>query len=93
MAYGVKFRLDFDGQKTLNYNSESVFKFKVPRYADLLNDVYVVINLPDIWSSIYVPPGTDVSLNEVRPYFCLNFIQILIYSSVFLNISIDSCSS
>ena len=63
-----QFRLDFDGQKTLNYSSESVFKFKVPRYADLLSDAYVVVNLPDIWSSIYVPPGTDVSLNEVRPY-------------------------
>jgi hypothetical protein len=62
-----QFRLDYDGQRVLNYRSESVFKFKIPRYADLLNDVYVVINLPDIWSSIYVN-GTDASLNEVLPY-------------------------
>ena len=63
-----QFRLDYEGQRVLNFRSENVFKFKVPRYADLLNDVYVVINLPDIWSSIYVPPTVDTSLNNVRPY-------------------------
>lgn len=62
-----KFRLDFDGLRILNYTEETQFTFRVPRYADLLNDVYVVMNLPDIWSSIYVANnGSD--LTDVRPY-------------------------
>lgn len=62
-----KFRLDFDGLRILNYAEETQFTFRVPRYADLLNDVYVVMNLPDIWSSIYVANnGSD--LTNVRPY-------------------------
>ena len=62
-----KFRLDFDGLRILNYTEETQFTFRVPRYADLLNDVYVVMNLPDIWSSIYVANnGSD--LTNVRPY-------------------------
>lgn len=28
------------------------FRFKVPRYADLLHDCYVCVDIPDIWSSL-----------------------------------------
>ena len=33
-----KFRIDFDGQRNLRMSETSVFKFKIPRYADLLLD-------------------------------------------------------
>ena len=48
-----KFRIDYKGSRTLRENSESNFSFKVPRYADLLMDTYLVVTLPTIWSPIY----------------------------------------
>jgi len=60
-----KFRIDFEGNKTLRLTEESTFTFKIPRYADLLMDTYLSVNLPNIWSPI-VPP-TDSSSNWV-PY-------------------------
>jgi len=50
-----KFRVDFDGAKTLRLNEESKFTFKIPRYADLLMDCYLSVNLPHIWSPILPP--------------------------------------
>ena len=57
-----KFRVDFEGSKTLRLNEDSVFTFKIPRYADLLVDCYLSIDLPNIWSSIL---QID---NELVPY-------------------------
>ncbi len=51
------FRLDFDGTPALGMTTESTFTFKVKRYADLLMDCYISINLPTIWSPI-LPPQT-----------------------------------
>jgi hypothetical protein len=50
-----KFRIDYDGLRELRLTDPSVFQFKIPRYADLLMDMYVSITLPDIWSPIYHP--------------------------------------
>jgi hypothetical protein len=50
-----KFRIDYDGQRDLRLNEPSTFTFKIPRYADLLMDTYLVINIPDIWSPIMNP--------------------------------------
>jgi len=50
-----KFRIDYDGQRVLRYNDETVLDFKIPRYAELLMDTYIVVNLPNIWSPI-IPP-------------------------------------
>jgi len=50
-----KFRIDFDGPKTLRESSVSRYEFTVPHYADLLMDTYFVITLPNIWSPIYCP--------------------------------------
>lgn len=50
-----KFRIDYDGQKDLRTNEQSSFTFKMPRYAELLMDTYVVLTLPHIWSPIYHP--------------------------------------
>lgn len=49
-----RFRIDFEGQRVLNYNSPSHFTFKIPRYAELLWDTYIVVQLPNIYSSLYV---------------------------------------
>jgi hypothetical protein len=56
-----KFRVDFEGAKTLQLNESSQFVFKIPRYADLLMDCYLSVNLPDIWSPIL--PPQDASSN------------------------------
>ena len=60
-----KFRIDMQGQRILNLTQESKFTFKVPRYADLLLDTYLVVNLPNIWSPIL--PPKDCS-GQWRPY-------------------------
>jgi len=53
-----KFRVDFDGSRTLRLSEESTFIFKIPRYADLLMDCYLSVELPAIWSPI-VPPTNE----------------------------------
>jgi len=58
-----KFRVDFDGTKTLRLNEESYFTFKIPRYGDLLMDSYVSIALPNIWSPIFPPLDNTVLSN------------------------------
>lgn len=55
------FRLDFEGSPQLNLTAESTFTFKVKRYADLLMDCYICINLPNIWSPIFPPQTVDQS--------------------------------
>ena len=66
-----RFRLDFEGQRNLSFNSDTVLEFKVKRYAELLWDTYIVINLPDIWSPFYPRPDLcDPSFGYVNavPY-------------------------
>ena len=48
-----KFRIDKKDTRKLFYNEESKFTFTIPRYAELLMDTYLVLNIPDIWSPIY----------------------------------------
>ena len=55
-----KFRVDFDGTKTLRLNEDSYFSFKIPRYGDLLMDTYVSITLPNIWSPIFPPIDNNI---------------------------------
>jgi hypothetical protein len=52
-----KFRVDFDGSRTLNMDTETTFDFKIPRYADLLMDTYLVVTMPHIWSPTVPPVG------------------------------------
>lgn len=64
-----KFRIDYQGQKDLQLNSVTNLLFKVPRYADLLMDIYLVFDLPDIWSSVLAPTSSsDISRNNWTPY-------------------------
>ena len=54
--YGKQnFRLDYEGTPTLGLTTESTFTFKVKRYADLLMDCYISMNLPNIWSPVMPP--------------------------------------
>jgi hypothetical protein len=62
-----KFRIDFDGLRTLRINEPSYFKFKILRYAELLMDTYLVVTLPNIWSPI-LPPGAVPDQAQWRPY-------------------------
>ena len=55
-----KFRLDYNGSRTLNVSEDSHFTFKIPRYGDLVLDTFLVFTLPHIWSPIYPPKkGVD----------------------------------
>ena len=65
-----KFRIDYNGLRELRLTEDSTFSFKIPRYAELLMDTYLVVTLPDIWSPIYHPVvgvlnGTN---NKWAPY-------------------------
>jgi hypothetical protein len=61
-----KFRVDYEGARTLQLTDESTFTFKIPRYADLLMDSYISIDMPNIWSPIY--PPTPETGNKWAPY-------------------------
>ena len=61
-----KFRIDHSGLRELRGNEPSTFKFKIPRYAELLMDTYIVVSIPDIWSPIN-PPIEENAYNWV-PY-------------------------
>jgi hypothetical protein len=58
-----KFRVDFEGAKTLRLTEPSTFTFKIPRYADLLMDTYLSVSLPHIWSPI-LPPQQSADLEQ-----------------------------
>jgi hypothetical protein len=61
-----KFRVDFEGSKTLRLSEESTYTFKIPRYADLLMDCYLSVNLPTIWSPIF-PPAQNPENDTTSP--------------------------
>ena len=48
-----RFRIDQLGNRNLGFTSETELTFKIPRYADLLYELFFAIDLPDIWSSPY----------------------------------------
>lgn len=50
-----KFRIDYDGLRELRLTEQSTFTFKIPRYAELLMDTYVVVDLPNVWSPVHHP--------------------------------------
>jgi len=57
-----KFRLDYEGSRDLRLTTDSTFKFKVKRYAELLMDTYLVVTIPDIWSPLYQPNSKTSNL-------------------------------
>uniref|UniRef100_A0A6C0LC51 Uncharacterized protein n=1 Tax=viral metagenome TaxID=1070528 RepID=A0A6C0LC51_9ZZZZ len=63
-----KFRVDFEGSRTLRLTEESTFTFKIPRYADLLMDCYISVDLPNIWSPIIPPNEASGNNGQWIPY-------------------------
>jgi len=63
-----KFRVDFEGTKSLRLTEESSFTFKIPRYADLLMDTYISVTLPSIWSPILPPIPEEGANGRWAPY-------------------------
>ena len=59
-----KFRIDFNGLRTLRMSEDSLFTFKIPRYGDLFMDTYLSVTLPHIWSPIFPPHTTDLSNSD-----------------------------
>ena len=55
-----KVRLDYNGLRELRLTEYSTFTFKVPRYAELLMDTYIVVTIPDIWSPIHHPISNEI---------------------------------
>jgi len=68
-----KFRLDFDGLRTLHMTRSSVFNFGVKRYGDILMDTFLVLNLPHIWSPVY--PVTDGTSSTSDPEYATRMWQ------------------
>ena len=62
-----KFRVDFEGSKTLRLSEPSTFTFKIPRYADLLMDCYLTVAMPNIWSPI-IPPQQVLQSDGTTTY-------------------------
>lgn len=55
-----KFRIDFEGNTRLNYNTPTLYNFKIPRYGDLLQEIFFSFTLPNIWSPLIAFGGTPV---------------------------------
>lgn len=67
------FRIDFTGTPTLSLTTESTFTFSIKRYADLLMDCYISLQLPNIWSPIMPPqaitnPDGSITYTDWVPY-------------------------
>ena len=63
-----KFRVNYEGSKTLRMSEESTFMFKIPKWAELLMDTYISVDLPNIWSPIFPPQPTDDGPGKWAPY-------------------------
>lgn len=59
-----RFRIDYKGLRRLQTSTESIMEFTIPRYADLVWDTYLVLTLPDIYSSVYYHPDRTNSQNQ-----------------------------
>jgi hypothetical protein len=52
------FRVDYEGLRQLQVSSDTVYTFKIKRYAELLTQTYLVIQIPDIYSPVYIDDST-----------------------------------
>ena len=72
-----KFRLDYEGLRELKLSQESVFNFKVKRYADLFADTYLCVTLPNIFSPIYPFDCTSTTNDGVWVPYEFQWIKYL----------------
>ena len=87
-----KFRVDYEGSKTLQLTEESVFLFKIPRYADLLMDCYLSIDLPTIWSPIF-PPVVDTITGMLTDWAPYEFKWIENIGALFISNILITCGN
>lgn len=69
--FGIqKFRIDQKGTSVLHFNEPTTFNFEMPRYADLLNECFIVLTIPDIYSSLYKKTTTSggITTSQYNPY-------------------------
>ena len=59
-----KYRVDFEGAKTLRLSEPSQMAFTIPRSGDMLMDCYLSINLPNIWSPIMPPLQSNTAAGD-----------------------------
>lgn len=76
-----KFRLDYNGSRDIDPNSDSVYTFKIPRHAELLMDSYFVFTLPDIWSTI-LPPAIAGDIWKAYQFKWIENIGTSIFKSI-----------
>ena len=62
-----RFRIDFEGNRVLNFTTPTVLDFKIPRYAEMLYDTYVCVTLPDIYSPLLYKGENQLGRNLI-PY-------------------------
>ena len=62
-----RFRIDFEGNRVLNYTTPTVLDFKIPRYAEMLYDTYVCVTLPHIYSPLQYKGDNQLGRNLI-PY-------------------------
>ena len=71
-----RFRLDYDGLRNLSFDSPTEFNFKIKRYAEMLWDTYIVVNMPDIWSPLFELSHCDSTKYEFQWIKNLGFNMI-----------------
>tara|TARA_B110000438_G_scaffold303369_1_gene364534 strand:- start:6991 stop:8625 length:1635 start_codon:yes stop_codon:yes gene_type:complete len=62
-----RFRIDFEGNRVLNYTTPTILDFKIPRYAEMLYDTYVCVTLPNIYSPLLYKGENQLGRNLI-PY-------------------------
>lgn len=62
----------------LPISGTKTFRFKVPRYADLLHDCYLCVDIPDIWS----PLVNIHTINNIAKEFQFQWIRNLGYNMI-----------
>lgn len=63
-----KYRVDFNGERNIHLNETSKFTFKIPRYAELIMNTYLVVTLPNIWSPFYHDLDFATETDSFNPY-------------------------
>ena len=62
-----RFRIDFEGNRVLNFTTPTILDFKIPRYAELLHDTYVCVSMPNIYSPLVYDGNNEIGRNLI-PY-------------------------
>ena len=63
-----RFRLDTENDNTLSINTETLHRFVIKRHADLVGDMYLSIDLPDVWSPVDVVKDDNGNITDYHPY-------------------------